>query len=79
MQYHYVIGYDTEMDRWFVESDTTAYFSDGNVWDEEEYREHFFGWRVPSTEREEEIDYELVRVLESCIPGILPGPMKQEA
>ena len=77
MQYHYVVGYDTEMDRWFVESDTTAYFQDGNVWDDEQYREHFYGWRAP-TDDEEPIDYALLRVLESCVPGILPGPAKQE-
>ena len=35
MQYHYVIGYDTEAKRWFLELDTTAYFSDGHVWDED--------------------------------------------
>ena len=78
MQFHYVVGYDSEMDRWFVESDTTAYFSDGNVWDDKQYEESFYGWKVPETAEEEAIDYSLLRVLESCIPGILPGPAKQE-
>ena len=79
MQYHYVVGYDSEMDRWFVESDTTAYFQDGNVWDDEQYRESYYGWRIPETPEEEAIDYALLRVLQSCVPGILPGPTKQEA
>ena len=43
MQYHYVVGYDTQTQKWFLESDTTAYFSDGNLWDEEQYRKEFLG------------------------------------
>ena len=39
MQYHYVVGYDSESMRWFVESDTTAYFPDGHVWDDNQYKE----------------------------------------
>ena len=39
MQFHYVVGYDTDRKRWFLESDTTAYFSDGNLWDDEQYRQ----------------------------------------
>ena len=32
MQYHYVVYYDAEEKKWNVESDTTAYFREGNVW-----------------------------------------------
>ena len=32
MQYHYAVYYDTEEKKWGVESDTTLYFNDGNVW-----------------------------------------------
>ena len=79
-QFHYVVGYDSEMDRWFVESDTTAYFQDGHVWDDELYRKSFYGWRVPEEgSPEEAIDYALLRTLQSCVPGILPSPAKQEA
>ena len=64
MQFHYVVGYDTEMKKWFVESDTTAYFSDGHVWDDEQYREHFYGWRVPAEGSDDEaLDNTLIRTL----------------
>ena len=39
MQYHYVVGYDTDMNKWFVELDTTAYFQEGNVWSNDELEE----------------------------------------
>ena len=64
MQYHYVVGYDTEKKRWFLELDTTAYFSNGNLWDEEQYRENFYGWRVPEEgSAEEDLDYALLNTL----------------
>ncbi len=64
MQFHYVVGYDTEMKKWFVESDTTAYFQDGNLWDDEQYREHFYGWRVPEEgSADESLDNTLIRTL----------------
>ena len=46
MQYHYVVGYDTEIGKWFVESDTTAYFPDGNIWDNKKLTETGYGWMV---------------------------------
>ena len=79
MQYHYVIGYDSELMKWFVESDTTAYFPDGNIWDDSQYKESFWGWKVAEEgSPEEAIDYAALRVLESCVPGILPSPTPQE-
>ena len=64
MQFHYVVGYDSESMRWFIESDTTAYFPDGHVWDEQQAREHFYGWRVPEEgSADEALDDTLVRTL----------------
>jgi hypothetical protein len=76
MQYHYVIGYDTEAKRWFVESDTTAYFSDGNLWDEDQYRKEFWGWRVPD-DSEYALDIDLLNTLHSLV-DIIPIPKEHE-
>ena len=80
MQFHYVVGYDSVSMRWWIENDTTAYFSDGNVWDDNQYKESFYGWKVPEEgSPEEALDLELYNILESCIPGILPTPAISEA
>jgi hypothetical protein len=83
MQYHYVVGYDSDNDRWFVEPDATAYFQDGNVWYQERSESAdwgYFGWYPPEEgSPEEALDYAALRVLQSCIPGILPSPTPQEA
>jgi hypothetical protein len=64
MQFHYVVGYDTELKKWFIESDTTAYFVDGNVWDEKQAEVEFVGWKVPEEgSPEEAIDYDLLNTL----------------
>jgi hypothetical protein len=76
MQYHYVIGYDTEAKRWFLESDTTAYFSDGNLWDEDQYRKEFWGWRVPD-DSEDALDIDLLNTLHSLV-DIIPIPKEHE-
>jgi hypothetical protein len=76
-QYHYVLGYDTVSMRWFVESDTTAYFSDGNVWDEEQYRKEFWGWRVPDGDSEDALDIDLLNTLYSLV-DIIPIPKEHE-
>ena len=76
-QYHYVIGYDSEAKRWFLELDTTAYFSDGHVWDEEQYRKEFWGWRVPDDASEEELDQTLLNTLYSLV-DIIPIPKEHE-
>lgn len=77
MQYHYVIGYDTEAKRWFVESDTTAYFSDGNLWDEEQYRKEFWGWRVPDGDSEDALDIDLLNTLRYIL-DTFPIPKEHE-
>ena len=77
-QYHYVIGYDTEMKKWFLELDTTAYFSDGHVWDEEQYRKEFWGWRHPmSFDSEEELDQTLLNTLRYIL-DTFPIPKEHE-
>lgn len=77
-QFHYVIGYDTFHKRWFVESDTTAYFENGNVWDDDKYREEFWGWSVPEDGSEDEaLDQDLLHTLESLV-DIIPIPKEHE-
>ena len=78
MQYHYVVGYDTEMKRWFLESDTTAYFSNGNLWDDEQYRKEFFGWRDPENDPNERVlDQTLLNTLYSIV-DTFPIPKEHE-
>jgi len=73
MQYHYVVGYDSVSMRWFLESDTTAYFADGNVWDDNQYKESFYGWKVPEDSTlEEYIDYEALKTLQALV-DIIPS------
>ena len=76
-QYHYVIGYDSEAKRWFLELDTTAYFSDGHVWDEEQYRKEFWGWRVPDDASEEDLDQTLLNTLRYIL-DTFPIPKEHE-
>ncbi len=76
MQYHYVVGYDTEMKKWFVESDTTAYFRDGNVWSDERYQKDFWGWGVPVEAEEEALDLDLIKTLQYIVDTF---PIPQEA
>ncbi len=47
MQFHYVVGFDSNNKRWWVEWDTEAYFPDGHVWDEELDRKGEYGWTIP--------------------------------
>jgi hypothetical protein len=75
MQYHYVVGYDSELNKWFVESDTTAYFQDGHAWDDEQYKESFWGWKVPDEGSfEEALDQKCMNMLHSLVP-IWPSPV----
>ena len=77
-QYHYVIGYDSETKKWFLELDTTAYFPDGNLWDEEQYRKEFFGWRDPENDPNERVlDLDLLNTL-SYIVDTFPIPKEHE-
>lgn len=78
MQHHFVIGYDSVSMKWFVELDTTAYFPDGNVWDEELYRKEFFGWMLPEDDTQAAaLDQELLNTLYSLV-DIIPIPKEHE-
>lgn len=48
-QYHYVVYYDTADERWHIESDTEAYFPDGEVFD---YAGSYFWEPLPDAEVE---------------------------
>ncbi len=78
MQYHYVVGYDTDRKRWFLEADTTAYFSNGNLWDDEQYRQNFYGWRLPEIGPEDGLDEALLNTL-SYIVDTFPIPKEHES
>ena len=77
MQFHYVIGYDTQTQKWFLESDTTAYFPDGNVWDDKQYQKEFFGWRLPEVGPEDGLDESLLNTLYSLV-DVIPIPKEYE-
>ena len=78
MQYHYVVGYDSDNDRWFVEYDTTAYFQDGNVWDDvkaDSSQWGYTGWWIPEEgSQEEAVDQKCMTMLQSLVP-IWPSPV----
>lgn len=81
MQFHYVLGYDTELNKWFLESDTTAYFSDGHVFDENRFEKvsyGFSGWRYPDVGPEDGLDEQLLNTLESLV-DIIPIPKEYES
>jgi hypothetical protein len=78
MQIHYVVGYDSEEDRWFVESDPTAYFPDGNIWDQKKSDSSdwgYLGWGIPEEGSfEEALDQKGYDMLKSLVP-IWPSPV----
>lgn len=79
MQYHYVLFYDTDRKKWSVEMDTDAYFSDGHVWDEEQYRKEFWGWRgVDYDSDDAALDQTLLNTLYSIV-DIIPVPKEHES
>ncbi len=70
MQYHYVVGYDTELEKWFVDSEVDNYFRDGNVWDEKQ------SWFTPEENSPEEaLDYDLLKTL-GYIVDTFPTPQE---
>lgn len=71
MQYHYVVGYDDETEKWFLEWDTTAYFPDGNVWDNERSESSIWGyagWFVPD---EDDVETKNAAVIDGACQNIL--------
>jgi hypothetical protein len=79
MQYHFVIGFDTDNNRWWVESEPEAYFPDGNIWDRDRAssREYsFLGWfQAEDDSAEAKLDLELFRTL-SYIVDTFPVPQE---
>jgi len=74
MQYHYVVFYDTEKDKWFTEIDTCAYFPDGNVWSDELADETGFGFFFPEDDSNEALlDQTLCNTL-YALQDIIPTP-----
>lgn len=72
MQYHYVVGYDTESKKWFIDPDLDAYFPNGSVWDNDksESSDYFVsGWIAPEdvTPEQSALDMEILHTLESVI------------
>ena len=76
-QFHYVVGYDSDEDKWFVEGDPYAYFADGNVFymDRADSKEWGWnGWYTPDEgSHEEDIDEKCSRMLDYLVP-IWPSP-----
>jgi hypothetical protein len=77
-QFHYVVGYNSDTDKWFVEFDTTAYLPDGNVFyadraDSEAWG--WNGWHVPDDgSHDEALDQKCWNMLNSLVP-IWPSPL----
>ena len=76
MQFHYVVGYNTDTKRWFIEYDTTAYFGDGHVWDND-IDTPYGGWTFPEDDTQAAaLDQTLLNTLHSIVDVI---PIPQEA
>ncbi len=75
-QFHYVVFYDTNTQKWGVEFDTDAYFPDGNIYDDPAATETGYGWFAPAqvdTPLEAALDESLVRLL-GYIVDTWPAP-----
>ena len=71
-QFHYVVMYDTETDKWSVEDE--GGFLDGNVWSGQDVDgEPFWHWVEEGT-REEAIDSKCTNMLHSLVT-IWPSPL----
>lgn len=71
MEFHYVIGYDTDSKKWFVEGDTEAAFPGGHVFDLELSQNPdrgYDGWFEPQPEDKEYLlDTRLLSTLEYIV------------
>lgn len=69
MQFHYVVGYDSDKNCWWLEDGHEVYFPDGNVWDDEDGN-----WFLPEKGSDEEhLDMKAFRVLKYHA-GFWPSP-----
>jgi hypothetical protein len=72
MQHHFVIGYDTDEKKWFVESGIDLFFANGSVWsggwtDNNENADWFY---PDEATPEHTLDTELFRTLQHVINTI---------
>lgn len=72
MQAHYVIGFDSDKGKWFVDHSLTYDYLDGNMY--EENGEGFF-WADEEHEGSEALDYGCLKTLEYII-DTLPAPLE---
>lgn len=76
MQYHFVVGYDSDNKRWWIEGDPDAYFPDGSIWDDKQCNETGYGWICPDEDSPEAaLDMELWQVLQSLV-STFPTPQE---
>ena len=66
-QYHYVIGFDTETNKWFVDHNEDAYMPDGNVWDKDMDDAGEYGWNFPDDEMTTLIDQRCRNMLNALV------------
>ena len=74
MEFHYVVVYDSENKSWGVVDEDSAYFPDGNIWDESKPYGH--GWELPSDPESIAIDqrcHTMLRTLASIWPEVDHG------
>ena len=77
MQFHYVVGYNTNTKQWFLEHSTDAYFPDGNVYSLENLENTRSWWLYPEEDTlEASLDETLRNTLHSILDTI---PVPQEA
>jgi hypothetical protein len=75
-QFHYVVFYDTDTQKWGVELDIYACFPDGNIFDADAAMQTGYGWFAPAqvdTPLEAALDESLVRLL-GYIVDTWPAP-----
>ena len=75
MQFHYVVFYDTDTQKWGVESDTAAYFPDGHIYDDDSATQTGYGWCAITDDEPitAALDESLVRLL-GYIVDTWPAP-----
>jgi len=80
MQYHFVVGYDTELKQWFVDTDIDSHFPEGSVWDDDKTAASCYadsGWIAPEdvTPQQSALDAELLQFVRANILNWeLPDP-----
>lgn len=78
MEHHFVIGYDTDKNKWFVDFGDEGYFPEGNIYDAESETAGGYnrGWRQPKNIQEEVVDQKIRNVLNAVI-DIIPVPKEE--